>query len=270
MRRFSHYFIFGAIILSASLACADTITLTNGEIIHGTYLGGTARQIRMDINGNVRTFDIGQVQSVSFVESYSPAPPPHPVAADPNFQRDRYGYAAQPGSNRGPLGVTVPPETNITVRMIEPVNSQTARLGQIFRASIDEPIFVNGREVIQRGTDVLTKLVEDRQSGKIEGRTVLSLALVSIAFNGQEIPVTSSDVRTESSSRGARSAEVVGGGTALGAIVGALAGGGKGAAIGAASGATLGAGAEVLTKGQVVKIPSETRLTFILESPLHL
>jgi hypothetical protein len=52
--------------------------------------------------------------------------------------------------------------------------------------------------------------------------------------------------------------------------VGALAGGGKGAAIGAASGATLGAGTEVLTKGQQVKIPSETRLTFRLQTPVQL
>ena len=117
---------------------------------------------------------------------------------------------------------------------------------------------------------MLTKLVEDRQSGKIEGRTVLTLALVSISFNGQLVDVTSADVRTESASRGERSAGVVGGGTALGAIVGALAGGGKGAAIGAVSGAAIGGGAEVLTKGQTVKIPSETRLTFRLQTPVQL
>jgi hypothetical protein len=154
--------------------------------------------------------------------------------------------------------------------MIDGVNSETAHTGQTFRASLDEPIIVNGQTVAPRGTDVLTKLVEDRQSGKIEGRTVLTLALVSISFNGQLVDVTSADVRTESASRGERSAGVVGGGTALGAIVGALAGGGKGAAIGAVSGAAIGGGAEVLTKGQTVKIPSETRLTFRLQTPVQL
>jgi hypothetical protein len=63
---------------------------------------------------------------------------------------------------------------------------------------------------------------------------------------------------------------VIGGGAALGAIIGAVAGGGKGAAIGAGSGAALGTGAEVLTSGQKVKIPSETRLTFRLQSPVQL
>jgi hypothetical protein len=266
------------LIISGALASADTINLRSGESIQGMYLGGTARQIRIDVNGNIRTFDIGQVQSVTFGDPGYVPPAPPPVPADTGYQRDRNGYTAQNNGyvaqNQppapGPLGITIPPDTNVTVRMIDSVNSQTSRLGESFRASIDEPVFANGQQAIPRGADVMVKLVEDQQSGKIEGRTVLTLALVSIRVNGQDIPVTSSDVRTESSSRGTRSAGVVGGGTALGAIVGALAGGGKGAAIGAASGATLGAGAEVLTKGQTVKIPSETRLTFRLQTPIQL
>jgi hypothetical protein len=56
----------------------------------------------------------------------------------------------------------------------------------------------------------------------------------------------------------------------VGAIIGAIAGGGKGAAIGAASGAAVGGTAQAVTKGQVVKIPSETRLTFTLQQPVQL
>jgi len=77
-------------------------------------------------------------------------------------------------------------------------------------------------------------------------------------------------VAQTSGSRGTKTAAVAGGGAALGAIIGALAGGGKGAAVGAVSGGALGAGYEVMTSGQKVKIPSETRLTFTLNSPLQL
>jgi hypothetical protein len=263
--------MIGILFTCGAVASADTVTLRSGEVIQGTYLGGTARQLRVDVNGNVQTFDVGQVQSVTFVDpNYAQPAPPSQDAYSRDRDRDR-GFnnntqAPPPGS----YGVTIPMDTAVTVRMIDPVNSETARLGQTFRASLDEPIFVNGQQVAGRGVDVLTKLVQDQQSGKIEGRTVLTMALVSINFNGQPVPVTSSDVKTESSSRGARSAGVVGGGTALGAIVGALAGGGKGAAIGAVSGAAIGGGAEVLTKGQTVKIPSETRLTFRLQTPVQL
>jgi hypothetical protein len=189
-------------------------------------------------------------------------PPPAPYPA-----QDRYP-ANNPGP--GPLGITVPVDTEVKIRMIDAVNSDTARTGQTFRASLDEPIVVNGQQVIPRGADVLTKLVESQQSGKIEGRTELTLALSTITVNGRPIDVTSTDVKSESGSRGARSAGVIGGTAALGAIIGAVAGGGKGAAIGAGSGAVVGTGAEVLTSGQKVRIPSETRLTFRLQSPMQL
>jgi hypothetical protein len=153
--------------------------------------------------------------------------------------------------------------------MIDKVDSNVARLGQTFRASVDEPVLGNGQTVIPRGADALAKLVEDKQSGKFEGRTILTLALTDITINGQMIDTTTGDVSQASSSRGARTAKVVGGTTALGAIIGALAGGGRGAAIGAASGAAVGGGAEILTKGQQVKIPSETRLTFTLQQPIQ-
>ncbi len=153
--------------------------------------------------------------------------------------------------------------------MIESVDSNTAHLGQTFRASVDEPVVVNGQTVIPRGSDALVKLVVDEQSGKFEGKTVLTLALTDITINGQTIDTTTGDVSRASSSRGARTAKVVGGTTALGAIIGALAGGGRGAAIGAASGAAVGGGTEILTKGQHVKIPSETRLNFTLQQPIQ-
>lgn len=265
--------------LAAAAANADTLTLKNGEVLTGTYLGGTARQIRMDLNGDIRTFDIGQVQSLSFIDNNYPPPAPRTSAYPPpapETPRMRRAPGSDSGDgrydNRGPAtaGLTIPADTQITVRMIDAVDSERARLGQTFRASIDEPVIVGNQEIIPRGADVLTKLVTDQRSGSIQGRTVLTLAMASITINGRPIDVTTSDVQTASTSRGARTAGAVGGGAALGAIIGAIAGGGKGAAIGAGSGAVVGAGAEVLTGGQKVRIPSETRLTFRLQAPAFL
>ena len=55
-------------------------------------------------------------------------------------------------------------------------------------------------------------------------------------------------------SRGKRSAAVIGGSTALGALIGGLAGGGT--------------AVQAMKKGQQVKIPSETRLDFTLHAPV--
>jgi len=278
------------------LLSADTLTLRDGETIRGTFLGGTAREVRMDLNGEIRTFDLTQVQSITFSsdQTYSaPAPAPAPSQRPSSYPGSSYPNSSYPSASSGPVlhrapgsdsgsyappppqppvtaGITIPADTRLTVRMIDAVDSEKAVTGQTFRASLDEPVVVNGQEVIPRGADVLTRLVQDQQSGKIEGRTVLTLAIQNITVNGRPVDVITTDVQQESSSRGKRSAGVVGGGAALGAIIGALAGGGKGAAIGAGSGAALGAGTEVLTGGQKVRIPSETRLTFRLQNPVLL
>lgn len=154
--------------------------------------------------------------------------------------------------------------------MVDAVNSETSRLGQTFMASLDEPIVVRDRVIVPRGADVMTKLVDDEEAGKIQGRTVQTLALVSLNVNGEWLPVSSNDVRTESGSQGSKTAKLAGGGAVLGAILGGIAGGGKGAAIGTISGAAVGTGAAVATSGQKVVIPSETRLTFRLRTPARI
>jgi hypothetical protein len=227
-----------------SLCCADTLTLRSGRVVTGQYVGGDARHIRMAIGDHVDTFDVEDVGDLQFGGDAPSGPPPV-------------------------TGVQIPAGTPITVRMIDSVDSNVAHLEQAFRASVDEPVLLGGQTVIPRGSDALVKLVEDQPSGKFEGKTVLTLALMDITINGQTINTTTSASSHASSSRGARSAKVVGGATALGAIIGALAGGGLGAAIGAASGAAAGTGVQVITKGQRVKIPSETRLFFTLQQPIQ-
>lgn len=262
----------GALLLSA-----DTLVLRNGGTVQGTYLGGDTRQIRMDQNGAIQNYDIGQVQSVIFNNETGYQAPPPPRERDRGDRdrggdRDRDRGAANyppPAQTYGNGGVFIPADTEVKIRMIDGVDSESAYTGQTFRASLDEPIYVNGQAVVPRGADVMTKLVAAQQSGKIEGRAALTLALSSITINGRPVDVTTTDVREESGSRGKRSAGVIGGGAALGAIIGAVAGGGKGAAIGAGSGAAIGTGAEVLTSGQKVRIPSETRLTFRLQAPIQ-
>ena len=54
----------------------------------------------------------------------------------------------------------------------------------------------------------------------------------------------------------------------IGAIIGGIAGGGKGAGIGAAAGGGIGGGVQAATKGQQIKLPSETVLTFTLQAPV--
>src|SRR5215470_11592929 len=202
-------FIAGIALTCASLGFADTITLKNGSVIHGTYLGGTAREIRVDDGQNVQTLDVFEIKRIDF-GSAAPAPAPsRPMPMRPDPQP-----APPPPMARG--GFTLPAGTNIVVRMIDGVDSERDRVGQTFRASLDQPVMIDGNAVIQRGTDVLVKLVDAKQSGKLTGKTELALSLQSIRVNGQMVDINTQTVREESSSRTGRTAKVAGGTAAVG------------------------------------------------------
>jgi hypothetical protein len=154
--------------------------------------------------------------------------------------------------------------------MIDSVDSDATHSGDTYHASLDQPLVVNGQTVAPAGSDATVQVVRVQQGGRISGREDVTLALASFQANGRTYDINTSNENVSSSdSRGKQSAEVIGGGAALGAIIGAIAGGGKGAAIGAASGAALGTGAQVI-RGQRVKVPSETRLSFTLSRDLLL
>ena len=287
----------GAVLLmaGATIVWADTISLKDGRVFNGTYLGGTARQIRVDLGQEVRTFDISDVARIDFTPSsasgtMAPIPPPQPPPPDP----DRPVLRRAPDATDPSQPVAPPPDpdrpvlrrndepaqappapagpvqlaagTSIEVRMIDSVDSQTATQGQSFAASVEQPVVVNGQTAIPRGANAVVRLVEAKSSGTFTGKTELALALISVKVNDRYVPINTQTVSKVSDSRGEQTARVVGAGAAVGAVIGAIAGGGKGAAIGAGAGSAAGAGVQVATKGERVKIPSETRLTFTLDN----
>jgi hypothetical protein len=152
--------------------------------------------------------------------------------------------------------------------MIDAVDSQTAKEGDVFKASMDQPIVIDGQTIVQRGADAQVKLVQAHESGKFTGKTELTLSLWSVTVNGKAVEINTQNITKASSSRGAQTAKVAGGAAAAGAVIGAVAGGGKGAAVGAGAGAAGGAAVEAVTKGQRVKVASETLLTFVLDKPV--
>lgn len=209
-------------------------------------------------------------------DNYPPQPPDNnnypptrtPAALPTTPATPPVGYSS-PGNGQFVRG-EVPAGTEIVVRLIDPVNSERDNLGQTFRASVDEPVVVNGQTLIPRGADAVATLIDAQKSGKISGKTVLTLDLKNLTVNNRPYDIATTGVSEASSSRGNRSAKVIGGTAALGAIIGALAGGGKGAAIGAGSGAAVGTAAQVATSGEKVKVPAETRLVFTLQNAIVL
>jgi hypothetical protein len=246
-------------LLFVAVAAADTLELKDGRVLQGRYLGGTQAVLRFEVNGNIETFSVNDVVALTFTHgggtaaapAYAPAPAP--VAQ------------AQPVAAGGM--VTIPAGQSILVRMIDGVDSSKNHVGDIFHASLETDLTVNGGLVARKGTDVYGRLAEAKEAGHIAGSSELQLELTRMVIDGHDYPVVSSDYTLQGKGRGKNTAEKVGGGAALGAIIGAIAGGGKGAAIGAGVGAGAGGAVQVLTRGQQVRVPSETLLEFRLQQP---
>ena len=56
----------GLAFFLATAVYADIITLKSGRVINGTYLGGTARTVRIDDGVNVRTIDVSDILRIEF------------------------------------------------------------------------------------------------------------------------------------------------------------------------------------------------------------
>jgi hypothetical protein len=197
-----------------------------------------------------------------------PAPAPLPAASMPPEQPVAAAPPPPPPPAQ-PKRVEIPAGTSVRVQMIDGVDSSVNHAGEMFHASLAAPIIVDDQIVVPAGTDAYIKLVNAKSAGHMTGQSTLALELVRMELQGKSFVLASNEYTQTGSSRGKRTAETVGGGAVIGTLLGAVIGGGKGAAIGAATGAGAGGAVQGVTKGQQVRIPSETKLDFILEQPVE-
>jgi len=194
----------------------------------------------------------------------SAAPPP-PAPAPPT---PAPAPAPTPPAPKPPPQVTIPAGTVLTIRMVDNIDSSRNKPGEEFAATLDEPINISGQELASRGSDARVRLVDAKSAGSITGQSELQLELISVTINGVSYPTQSGYYQQHGASRSTRSAETIGGGAILGALIGGILGHGKGAAIGSIAGAGAGTAVQVSAKGQQVKVPSETKIDFTLNAPV--
>jgi len=256
---------FVAVLCLASLAWADSLELKNGSLINGKFVGGTDNEISFQVGSSTQKYNVADVVSIKFDSE--------PQANDSLRRRSSlFNETETPRSTSlaPPTYVTIPAGTRISVRMIDGIDSTQNRAGDRFQASLQEPLTADGNVIVPKGSDVYGRLAESKESGKFSGRSQLQLELTGIVVNGQTVPVVTGEYEVTGKSRGASTAKRTVGGAAVGSIIGALAGGGRGAAIGAGVGGAAGAGSEIITKGDQVKVPSETLLDFTLQQDLSI
>lgn len=165
--------------------------------------------------------------------------------------------------------VKIPAGTLLAVTMIDAVGTDTNHVGDAFMASIADPVIVNGRTVLAKGMKVRGQVETLDEPGRVKGKAAISLVLTQLLGKDKTYAIATQPFTAEAESETKKDAVKVGGGAAIGAIVGAIAGGKKGAAVGAAVGGGAGTAAVVATKGQQIKIDSETKVQFLLKNDIN-
>jgi hypothetical protein len=188
-----------------------------------------------------------------------------PLAAAPQPQP---AAAPAPPSPPPPKKYIIDQGTQLTVRLVDAIDSEKNQTGDTFHATLNAPLTSDGDEAVPAGSDITGHLIEVKSAGKFAGQSSVIAQLDSLTFGGRTYNLQTDQYKKQGSSRGKNTAEKVGAGAAIGGIIGAIAGGGKGAAIGAAAGGGLGGGVQAATKGQQIKLPSETVLNFTLQAPI--
>jgi hypothetical protein len=203
-------------------------------------------------------------------QAVPPPPPPPPPVAAPAPQPAVEVVPPPPPPPPPPVAqtVTLPAGTVIPIRMTDTLDSATTQPNTPFHASLGGDLIVDGMVVARSGANVVGRVVTAKDATHFSGSSELSIELTRIDTVQGPVSVVTDSYSKQGNGRGKNTAAKTGGGAALGAIVGALAGGGKGAAIGAVAGGGVGAGVNGVTRGQQVQIPTETLVTFHLQSAI--
>ncbi len=263
---------------------ADGVVTLSGTVDNQIERDAAARQAAAvsGVREVVNNLQVASAASASApVDEAAQAPPapepkprayakPRPAARPRSLPTSSHEVASNaPIDNSASLTPVSVPSTPVAPPAPKKVtNTETAQPGQSFRATLDSPLAVEGDVAIPAGYDVEGHVVDAKSAGKFAGQSVLALQLDRIAVNGKYYNIQTDQYRRQGTSRGKNTAEKVGAGAGIGAIIGAIAGGGKGAAIGAAAGGGLGGGVQAATHGQQIKLPTETVLNFTLQGPL--
>src|SRR5947209_16922797 len=74
--------------------------------------------------------------------------------------------AQRHGRSGGTYGGVIPQGTQLQIRMIDSLSSATARAGQTFRATLEQPVIANGRTLYPKGADVTGQVIRAHSSGR--------------------------------------------------------------------------------------------------------
>lgn len=233
-----------ASVLTINLLYADVISLNDGTILEGDYIGKDNGIVMFRINGEIKAFPEADIAALIQEDQASSSNTPSASASN---------NAPTPA----PASYSVPAGSRLVLNMLEDVDSSRHPVGHQFRAQLESALSVGGEIVIPIGTIVHGVISESEQSRRASGQSELSIEFTDILVNDQLIPIATGELSMQGENETRSTVRRA----ARGAVIGGLINGSDGARDGAA----IAAGVSILTPGSSVNVSRGT----ILETELR-
>ena len=197
------------------------------------------------------------------------AAPSRPAAPAPAASNAAPAPAPRPAEPPKPVyrDVSAAVGTALSLSLITPLSTETAKVETPVTARLRQPIVVDGFTVVPAGATLHGDVTEVERAGRVKGRSRLVFRFAEVQVNGQRDPFRTNALTFEGEATKGEDAVKVGGGAGIGAVIGGIVGGASGAAKGAAIGGAAGGGAVLATRGKDVELAEGTELNTSLASP---
>ncbi len=179
----------------------------------------------------------------------------------------------------------IPSGTHVLLRMVNSINTRTAREGDRVYLQTASPIAVNGKILVPPGTYVEGTVSHAKQSGMVSGRAELGIRLETLTMEGKSLKIsprlgsvdshdTSQHVEQNENivkqgndygTDARRIAILAGSGASIGGIADNS---WSSAGIGAGIGSAVGVATTLLTRGKQVELRQGTTLDVVFDRPI--
>jgi hypothetical protein len=124
------------------------------------------------------------------------------------FDRQPRSTGISPSQSLIPSAMKLPEGTPIPIRLQTALSSASSRAGDTFSATLDEPVVVDGRTLIDRGTPVTGRVLEAKPAASSPGHSLepgyLRIVLVSLNTGGRPIMIETSTIFAKGGAREGR------------------------------------------------------------------
>ncbi len=204
-----------------------------------------------------READLAAKQKITQRKAAAPAPAPAAAPAPAKTTPQPMPATART--------YVVPAGTQLSVEVVSPLTTKTARVGDRIEGRLATDVVVDGKTLVMAGSPMqgtVTEVVSGSQ--KIGGIPTLGLTFDRLTLTGADTVAISGRIVQQGKSDTARDTAKIAGGALVGAVVGHQIDDDKGKLIGGILGGAAGAIAAKKT-GTEVEIPSGTVVGFLLD-----